>query len=297
VIRPKPRLEGKIPTTSVTNELTDYINQLPGPEGGLVSLPFGITNNLIGQVMPEGPLGEPDFTDNRYWVRCCATLVQPLYAGPTQHPELGIAGGELGELGPGEVFRGDTVIVTNLAEQWGFPFELAEPGTGNLPVSFPGPHTIPHGSFIQFGQVTDRGSEADVKFRYVTFTVPKMVTMIEIVALNAGGGQYMGYECDAPTQDILPMANASILNSVGRRNPFFCSVVNFAEFGATGHSIDPLRQPNVFPLYLLRANRDGVPVYGGFLYQEPVGQFQGMIRQMVTDLTPGYDRLRGHALL
>lgn len=287
------RPEGKLATTYITNELARELNNGPRSELGYVSLPFGVTNALMGQILPAGPGEIEDFKDNRYWVRCVATKAQPLYAGPDDHPQVQAAVHELTDIDHAE----ELMVVTNLAEQWGYPHVLKRDGTGDEPVSYAGPHTLPAGLFIQFGVTTDYG-EATVKFRYVTFTIPKMVSLIEVTAYADGGGMYYGFECQAPNlNDILPNVGATLPIVAGPRSPFSCLVVNFNELGASGHALD-LATSKLFTGYLLRINEDGTPVYGASMTQgESLGQYQGMVKQMVTDLGLGFDRVRGHGLL
>lgn len=276
---PQPGRANTLVKQARVTAIIEYLRNQQNQGGAIGPVDFDLVlgHRFIVQVVEKGPKDEADFTDNRYWCRL-------MYLLPTT-----TAVGEI-DLLEDKSNEDIRMVVHHLGQQGGCtplptveePFPFA---------SWPGPHALPKGTFLEAYYRVDGEIE-----KWISSTIPHLTVPVRIMEAEAGGGAYGGYELRPYTGKIPAGANATNA-MLGENGPIRVRILNRWEAGTTGHILDPTAMPNVFDGQLIGTQDDGVRVYAISGVQLAKGQYQGMVYQMVTDLTTGFDRVRGHGLL
>lgn len=156
----KPR-PGKLAKTDRIIDLIDYLAAEKGnaPDIGEFDSPANYRVTLIGQIVNYGPttgdppVAQPDYSDNRYWVR--AMYIKRM-AGPRAIVKL---------LPSRALLDGRLITVVNLAEQVGTVTTLLS----QTECSFPGGHGLSPGTFVEIFPLSGSRTDGDEFAHWVMF--------------------------------------------------------------------------------------------------------------------------------
>lgn len=252
------RPNGKIPTTNVTNELARALQAVsPVIHGGQVVTPWA-PREVFGVITVAGPRGasqNPDYTDERYWVR-----LSHIDGTDSETSEQATGITHITTSYDADEYSTDAplppiITATNLAE-----LNLDKEESG-IAAYESGTHLLPKGKHVVVRCAIDLAEQPNA--RYYFYHMPQIRVMVSVNA--DGGGKYIG-NFVKETVAVAPTAEGNVaLADFGTLGPE-CYIFNAAEKGMSTHALtDPSAAVSglVFPGYLLsRKAEDGRPVVG-----------------------------------
>lgn len=195
----------------------------------------------FGRIVDEGPTGEADYTDARYWIEMVAVRKG------TDNPDSTANFVREGEPtdDDGSTF---TIPVTNAAEVAKSPSSAS--------TSVKGCHLLDVGTMVVVYCVEDDAARE----RYIIDKRPDPVSVRIDSDTGCGNGAYNGKVIRRPTADIAKATNVTS-PSFGVDGPT-CIVLNSAEIGVADHWLTDAANTNQDTFFgkLLYVNSDGTPV-------------------------------------
>lgn len=253
--------KGKLATTRITNEIVRAVNDLaPMTHSGVTPDNPVYTGPFLAKIVAEGPEGEDDFEDNRYWVKACHT------ANPEEDDETEKAViEEIAEDEPGYFH----VVATNLSE--------------NIESS----HAIPVNTIVQVFIEPDGFSPEKVRhvFGVVSGSPLRLLRLIG----NATGSEKYTAKILKGTLAANPASNLNLPEGMTDDIEVLAYNLSASPAAAQVWSQSIGRYVVGWQIGMFGTT----PVYG-FHGVLPIGQYQYQIYQMVAQNVAGWDFVRAH---